>query len=84
MSTREQIAERIREEYRKHPALDWSGIAAAKIISYMRDGAQPSQAEDKNARIYPCKDCGKMRSKAEGGSTFTVCDECWDKHFGLS
>ena len=32
-------------------------------------------------RIYPCDDCGKMRSKNEGGTTFTVCDECWDKHF---
>lgn len=30
-------------------------------------------------RIYPCRECGVMRSKAEGGTTFTVCDECWDK-----
>lgn len=30
-------------------------------------------------RIYPCADCGTLRSKAEGGTTFTVCDECWDK-----
>lgn len=37
--------------------------------------------EDKDARIYPCADCGKMRSKNEGGTVFTVCDECWDKHF---
>ena len=28
---------------------------------------------------YPCVDCGKPRTKAEGGTTFTVCDECWDK-----
>lgn len=28
---------------------------------------------------YPCIDCGKLRTKAEGGTTFTVCDECWDK-----
>lgn len=33
-------------------------------------------------RIYPCDDCGKMRSKNEGGTTFTVCDECWDKQHG--
>lgn len=32
-------------------------------------------------RVYPCQDCGKLRSKNEGGTTFTVCDECWDKHF---
>lgn len=36
----------------------------------------------KTWRIYPCADCGKMRSKAEGGTTFTFCDECWDKHYG--
>jgi len=33
-------------------------------------------------RIYSCDDCGKLRSKDEGGTTFTVCDECWDKRFG--
>lgn len=27
---------------------------------------------------YPCIKCGKLRTKAEGGTTFTVCDECWD------
>ena len=29
-------------------------------------------------RKYPCDKCGKLRSKAEGGTVFTVCDECWD------
>ena len=33
-------------------------------------------------RKYPCDDCGVMRTKAEGGTTFTVCDACWDKHYG--
>lgn len=28
-------------------------------------------------RLYPCDRCGKQRTKAEGGTTFTVCDECW-------
>ena len=32
-------------------------------------------------RIYPCCDCGKMRSKDEGGTTFSCCDECWDKQY---
>jgi len=36
---------------------------------------------DDDKKIYPCDDCGKLRSKNEGGTTFTVCDECWDKHF---
>lgn len=32
-------------------------------------------------RIYPCGECGVMRSKAEGGNIFTVCDRCWDVTF---
>lgn len=38
--------------------------------------------EEEDERKYPCADCGKMRTAAEGGTTFTVCDECWDKHYG--
>ena len=30
---------------------------------------------------YPCEDCGALRTKAEGGTTFTVCDDCWDKKY---
>jgi hypothetical protein len=44
-------------------------------------GGEVAMGRDYDARIYPCKDCGLMRSKAEGGTTFTVCDACWDKHF---
>ena len=31
--------------------------------------------------LYPCatKECKAMRTKEEGGTTFTVCDDCWDK-----
>lgn len=31
-------------------------------------------------QLYPCADCGVLRTKAEGGTVFTVCDGCWDKH----
>lgn len=30
---------------------------------------------------YPCAECGKLRTKDEGGNTFTVCDECWKKKY---
>ena len=33
-------------------------------------------------RKYPCADCGVLRSKNEGGTTFTLCDECWSKRYG--
>lgn len=29
--------------------------------------------------LYPCADCGLLRTKDEGGITFTICDKCWDK-----
>ena len=32
-------------------------------------------------KLYPCADCGKPRTKDEGGTVFTVCDECWGKHY---
>ena len=32
-------------------------------------------------QLYPCEDCGVLRTKAEGGAVFTVCDGCWDKHY---
>lgn len=35
---------------------------------------------DPTSRIYPCDDCGLMRSQNEGGTTFAVCDACWDRH----
>jgi len=41
------------------------------------DTPPPSPREE--GPLYPCVDCGKLRTKAEGGTTFTVCDSCWDK-----
>ncbi len=38
---------------------------------------------DPDAKIYPCSDCGKMRSEKEGGTVFTVCNECWDIHYSI-
>ncbi len=32
-------------------------------------------------RVFPCRDCGLLRSKAEGGHIFPVCDRCWDQMF---
>lgn len=32
--------------------------------------------------VHPCAKCGVMRTEAEGGTTFTVCDECWDARHG--
>lgn len=59
-----------------------------KRASAERDALKSRLAEESEPRIehrdvchasYPCEDCGKVRSRAEGGTTFTVCDDCWDK-----
>ena len=57
-------------------ASDWSeGFPHA-----LRDEVEAAlrAPEKEGERIHPCAECGVMRSKAEGGTTFTVCDECWD------
>ncbi len=51
-----------------------------KRNGYSHDAIRPPKS--KSDRVYPCSDCGKLRSKEEGGTTFTVCDECWDKAYG--
>lgn len=28
-------------------------------------------------KYYPCKKCGAWRTEAEGGTIFTVCNDCW-------
>ena len=48
-----------------------------------KDHDLPSLQPD-TGRIYPCAECGIMRTKDEGGTTFIVCDDCWDmKHGGI-
>ena len=41
-----------------------------------------TQDLNKVEELYPCAECGKPRTKDEGGTTFTLCDECWEKHYG--
>lgn len=40
-----------------------------------------TSTDGKNDRIYPCNSCSTMRTVAEGGATFTVCDACWDEKY---
>lgn len=47
----------------------------------------PSCADESGAetdRIYECRRCGVMRTKAEGGTVFSVCDACWDVTTGTA
>lgn len=37
------------------------------------------QEQEADPRVHPCDTCGKLRTKAEGGTVFTLCDECWNR-----
>jgi hypothetical protein len=65
----------------------WTGprVIAKEIefrIRAFEATAPEAKGEGGAEPTYPCEDCGKPRTKAEGGTTFTVCDECWDRHYG--
>lgn len=45
-------------------------------VEYM--GTPPCGPFPAEERVYPCAKCPKMRTKAEGGNVFTVCEACWD------
>jgi len=47
-----------------------------RFLAFIVPKDKPPNDDD---RIYPCDGCGKLRSKNEGGTTFTVCDACWDR-----
>jgi len=34
-------------------------------------------------RIYPCSQCGNLRSKEEGGLIFSLCDKCFNERFKI-
>lgn len=57
-----------------------SGEGAEDAARYDAEGlAKPETAgEPTEEKRYPCDCCGLMRTEAEGGKTFTVCDVCWD------
>ena len=62
------------------PTEYWAGLAIGWLEQGV--GVRPSseaQATPAPEPTYPCADCGVPRTKAQGGRTFTVCDECWDK-----
>ena len=45
-----------------------------------RDVKRPqTSAGAPDEQTYPCDDCGKLRTAAQGGTTFTVCERCFAK-----
>jgi hypothetical protein len=52
-----------------------------QLCEVIRSLTHPPDDAGDEPRIYPCAVCGVMRTKSEGGTTFTVCDKCWDKQY---
>jgi len=55
-----------------------SGLSVTQTLDTQEKSECPKEDSD---RIYPCIECGKLRTRDEGGTTFTLCDKCWDKHY---
>lgn len=53
---------------------------AAEVQALFRPAEEPAPAPAvaPPEPRYPCVRCGMLRTKAEGGTAFTVCDDCWD------
>lgn len=68
-----------RWEYRHR---EYSTIASdTRRFLASRSAPLPPQPAPEGERIYPCADCGTMRTKDEGGTVFTVCEACRDRHY---
>jgi hypothetical protein len=77
LNSMEKIADYLRLKAEDIQESDY--LSAVKLIKAadLINKEKPASAE----KLYPCKDCGTLRTKAEGGTTFTVCDDCWEKHY---
>ena len=85
---RDEEIERLREEVERLRELLQEAVDV--VSGHVEDGyeldsftVQPWKRALDGEEKYPCVDCGVLRTKAEGGTTFTVCDECWDKRRAL-
>ena len=59
---------------------DWCSVGRPGVT--LTESTDANDVSKEGEKTYPCDKCGKLRTKAEGGTTFTVCDGCWDEHWG--
>lgn len=58
----------------------WTAADTVTVLDHLRQVERLArELIERVERKYPCADCGTLRSEAEGGRIFTVCDACWDK-----
>lgn len=58
-------------------------LTASRRRARIAERSRPMSGKRNRGRIYPCiyPGCKVMRTKEEGGTTFTVCDKHWGKKF---
>lgn len=66
-------AELLKADEQRHQRGWNAAIRLEHLLASLRLAVSPP-----SGATYPCKQCGVLRTKAEGGTTFTVCDECWN------
>jgi hypothetical protein len=56
------------------------------IIARLNALVSAPEPAETGETLYPCAypGCAMMRTKDEGGTTFTVCDKHWDEHYSRS
>ena len=64
------------------PDLDEAGfmhdIGTEDYLLYLDNNKKEDKSD--NSDYAKCKDCGAPMNEGEA-KTFTVCDDCWEKHF---
>ena len=58
---------------------DFVRLRAREARGKVESGPAANDGVPSAEPTYPCAECGALRTKDEGGTTFTVCDACWDK-----
>ncbi len=76
-------ANRIKDVKVITPEVFWDNVCKLLIARFSVEGqVTSSQAKlQDDEPQYPCSDCGELLSKNQGGTVFTVCESCWDKHY---
>ena len=57
----------------------WHGRRYDNDCPSDRGIAEDAWRAARGEQYYPCACCGSWRTKGEGGTTFSVCDDCWNK-----
>jgi hypothetical protein len=61
----------------------YEGIVFSQGWNAAIDACQKAvESNGEKEEMYPCDKCGKLRTKSEGGTTFSICDDCWEDQYG--